>query len=268
MNENTQNKAAACTKLVRAMRSHWQREADAGEGDPAAARREKERGDHLFEELMEAITGSLCKLAYAYLHDTGLIEDGVRELTVVLYQKLRDLSGSPSAQGWENPKTFWTCLDRSTKNLFLRHVQRAYGRKLTEKTTTAESETEADPVEAAADPDAESPLRALLEDDALRSLLVAIPDERYRLALILDVMGTPHEEIARRLGVKSLKTVYNYIERAKRDALAWTRQRYELHGEFGDWFGHDRSSSPAARASTVGPLPKRDADAQYREGRQ
>src|SRR4051812_23914066 len=99
--DQDETKAARSAGLVRAMRAHWRSEADAAaRGDEGVAKREKDRGDRLFDELITELKGPLARRANDFLHDARLVEDGVREVILMLYTKLRDLSGSASANGW------------------------------------------------------------------------------------------------------------------------------------------------------------------------
>jgi RNA polymerase sigma factor (sigma-70 family) len=229
--ENTgETKAVRLAKRVREMRAHWR---TAAEGISAAAQsRSKAQGDRLFVALVEETSPSLAKLARAYFHDESLIEDGVREQITALYEALNDLSGSGSAQGWENPKAFWKCLKRQASNLFIRRLQRDYARNDSEAPEVRSDDT----LLTAELPDTQSEevLLGLLESDALQQLLAAIPDKRHVTALILTAQGMPHHQIAQWLGC-SLKSVYNYEQKGRRAALALAEKRYQAAGEYDDW---------------------------------
>ncbi len=248
------NKATECAGLVTEMRRHWKCEAAHRErGELAKADDAKRRGDAACERALDLTRGRLLAYANAYLHDTSLTTDGARDLTLALYQKWQDLGSGESARGWEKPVMFWTCLKRLAYNLFTRGVQRGYGREWVkpggdsdapaypreqreaDRPLAASGDDTGDMLAESHDPDSNSALKTLFEEAALDSLLEAVRDPRHREAILLSVRGLTHAAIARILGVRSEKTVYNYIERARADMHAWARARHASHGEYGDY---------------------------------
>jgi RNA polymerase sigma factor (sigma-70 family) len=236
--------------LVRKMRAHWREEERLqSEQKTTEALREKEQGDRFFNRLLSENQGLLAQYARAYFGgDDSLVQDGIQELVVALYQELRNLADSVHASLWES--RFGYCFKALAYALFVRRLQKHYGKAKPEKDEEnpaqerpyfeqrqAELVTEdgsLDPIESAADHSSELPFSRLLQTAELEALLNAIPDPKQREALWLDGLGWKQERIAERLGC-SVKTVYNLIARAKAFAYAWAKQRHETHGEFSDW---------------------------------
>lgn len=269
-----EKKATVCARKVAEMRGFWQQEVQALEsGDVAAAKRFKASGDRIFVEVTDLVKDALARLAFAYLHEDSLKQDGVQELTLELYQLWHDLSRSNSAMSWEQPEKFWTCLKNRANNLFIRHVQGDYGKQLVKErdnpeapsrrleqregdlASTGNDSEEAHPVTDSVDKDAEKPLHALLQTAALESMLAAIKNDAHRRALLLSVSDLTRPQIAEELGVKSVETVYNYIKRAKKEALLWAKEHYAANGEYDDWFGGSGGTdNPTIEIATKGKL--------------
>jgi RNA polymerase sigma factor (sigma-70 family) len=236
--------------LVRAMRSHWVREATLlAEQHESEAGREKAHGDRLFLALTTNNKPLLAKYARSYFdRDASLITDGVQELVVALYGELRCLTDNVHGRLWEDRFAF--CLKMLAYALFTRRLQKLYGkarpakdpddpeaeRPYFEQTHAAciPDGGDFDPIESAPDPAAREQIPQLLQRAEIRSLLSAIPNPAQREALWLSCRGWKQDRIAAHQGC-SVKTVYNRIGSATAVAAEWARERYQTHGEFSDW---------------------------------
>lgn len=252
MTHSTAKTAGSHEESVRHMRDHWRTESVLRTcAQEREADREKAHGDRMFMSFVEANRSLLARYALGYFGgDKSLVDDGVQELILALYQELRRLSDSVHSRLWET--RFGYCLRALANTLFVQKLQRRYGKtraqpdpensdsdraiieqKQSERLT---GDGDFDPYEASPDLAAEEAFAALLAHSEAESLLRAIPDRTLREALILSCSGWKQERIAARQGCTA-KTVYNRIARATIAAAAWARERYQTHGEFSDRFG-------------------------------
>jgi len=248
--DTTKSEGQSNEQLVRAMRTHWLKEAGLrAEQNEIEAATEKACGDRLFLALAAYNNPLLAKYARAYFdRDASLVTDGIQELVVALYAELRSLSDTVHARLWEDRFAF--CLKMLAYALFTRRLQRQYGKarplkdpddpeaerpyfEQTQSTTSTEA-IDFDPLELAPDTAAGDVIHQLLQREEMRSLLNAIPNPAQREALWLSCRGWRQDRIAAHQGC-SVKTVYNRIGSATAVAAAWARQRYQTHGEFSDW---------------------------------